>query len=130
MIYSTPQFRQTVAHRFAAIGSSFEILPEQQMYTPLEFLALTILDDVNGEPIEVMAALSELIDPTCKRVAMDAAGNPPYYTGGLALNDVMGGCSECGYPFGGSYHNLGNLFNAPNYCPNCGARVVNSDDAD
>lgn len=77
---------------------------------------------------EALSRLADLIDPTCKRVSMDAAGNPPFYSGGLSLNDVKTGCSECGYPFGSGYHRLGNLFNVPNYCPNCGARVVDGDE--
>lgn len=71
--------------------------------------------------------LADLIDPTCKRVSMDAAGNPPFYTGGLALNDVTGGCSVCGYPFGNSCRRIGNPLGVPNYCPNCGARVTGVD---
>lgn len=73
--------------------------------------------------------LADLIDrPTCKRVHMDATGRPPFYTGGIALNYVVGGCSECGYPFGNGNAIIGNPFSAPNYCPNCGARVVTDDD--
>ena len=78
---------------------------------------------------ETYAALADLIDrPTCKRVQMDATGRPPFYTGGIALNYVVGGCSECGYPFGNGNAIIGNPFSAPNYCPNCGARVVTDDD--
>lgn len=87
--------------------------------------AISIADPASTlrEPEDVYELLADLMDPTCERVAMDSAGNAPYYTGGLALNDVVGGCSECGYPFGKSRYRIGNLFDAPSYCPNCGARV-------
>lgn len=55
---------------------------------------------------------------TCQVVPMDAAGNPPYRKGNWMLNDLSDGCSECGYPF--DTLNRGK----PNYCPNCGAKVV------
>lgn len=55
---------------------------------------------------------------TCHIVPMDAAGNPPYRTGNLMLNALSDGCSECGYPFDTLNHGV------PNYCPNCGAKVV------
>lgn len=72
----------------------------------------------------ILARLANLIDrPTCKRVPMNAAGNPPFYTGKIALNSIVGGCSRCGYPFGNSNAAIGNPFNAPNFCPNCGAEV-------
>jgi hypothetical protein len=93
--------------------------------------AINIADPVNTfrEPEDIYECLADLIDPTCNRVSMDAAGNPPFKTGGLALNDVTGGCSKCGYPFGNSNARIGNPFNAPNYCPNCGSRLVSADDA-
>ena len=79
------------------------------------------LDDVRN--------LADLIDrPTCKCVPMDSAGRPPFYTGVLSLDDLVGGCSECGYPFGNRNSIIGNPFNAHNYCPNCGAMVVTDDD--
>lgn len=81
-------------------------------------------DDMEMDAYRIFEKMADLIDrPTCKRVSMDATGRPPFYTGRLALNDVVGGCSECGYPFGNSNAMIGNLFNAPNYCPNCGAEV-------
>lgn len=75
---------------------------------------------------EDVLAVADLIDrPTCKLVQMDATGRPPFYTGGIALNYVVGGCGECGYPFGNGNSIIGNPFSAPNYCPNCGAEVLN-----
>lgn len=66
--------------------------------------------------------LADLIEPeperTCHPVLMDWTGNPPYYTGGVSLDAMTMGCSECGCPFRSG---IGNL---PNYCPNCGARVI------
>lgn len=72
--------------------------------------------------------LADLIDPTCRCVPMDAAGKPPFYTGDLALNEVSCGCSKCGYPFGKRNSDIGNPRGVPNFCPNCGARVVDEDD--
>lgn len=77
-----------------------------------------------NQAIERISKLVDAIDrPTCKRVQMNAAGNPPFYTGKIALNSIVGGCSRCGYPFGNSNAAIGNPFNAPNFCPNCGAEV-------
>lgn len=92
--------------------------------------ALGIDVDSDWRWTDVSMRVADLIDPTCKRVSMDAAGNPPFYTGGLALNDVTGGCSVCGYPFGNSCRRIGNPLGVPNYCPNCGARVVSADATD
>ena len=55
---------------------------------------------------------------TCRIVLMDMAGNPPYRTGDWILDALSDGCSECGYPF--DTLNKGK----PNYCPHCGARVI------
>ena len=77
-----------------------------------------------NQAIERIGKLVDAIDrPTCKYVQMNAAGNPPFYTGKIALNSIVGGCSRCGYPFGNSNAAIGNPFNAPNFCPNCGAEV-------
>lgn len=77
-----------------------------------------------NQAIERIGKLVDAIDrPMCKYVQMNAAGNPPFYTGKIALNSIVGGCSRCGYPFGNSNAAIGNPFNAPNFCPNCGAEV-------
>lgn len=55
---------------------------------------------------------------TCHPVLMDWTGNPPYYTGGVSLDAMTMGCSECGFPW---RRGAGNL---PNFCENCGAKVV------
>lgn len=55
---------------------------------------------------------------TCRVVPMDAAGNPPYRKGDLILNELTDGCSKCGYPFDTLNHGV------PNYCSNCGAKVI------
>lgn len=54
-----------------------------------------------------MRKLAELIDPTCHVVPFDEES--------MRLPH----CSKCGQPI---------LKPWPNFCPNCGARVVNSDD--
>ena len=51
-------------------------------------------------------------------VPMDAAGNPPYRKGDLIMNSLSDGCSKCGCPFDTLNYGV------PNYCPNCGAKVV------
>lgn len=100
------ELRKEVAHKLAAIGSSFEMRPEQQMYTPMGFLAFITLDDVKAEPIEVMAALSDLIDPTCHVQLVEKSDVWLVYA-----------CSECGMPVDGG----------DKYCSNCGARIVEED---
>lgn len=55
---------------------------------------------------------------TCKIVDMDSFGAPPYRKGDWISNSMSDGCSECGYPF--DTLNRGR----PNYCANCGAKVV------
>lgn len=69
-----------------------------------------------------VSRLADLIEPeaerTCHPVPMDWVGNPPYYNGGVQLNSPTTGCSESGYPWKVS------ITRTPNYCPNCGARVV------
>lgn len=66
--------------------------------------------------------LADLIEPeperTCRPVLMDWTGNPPYYTGGMSLDAMTMGCSECGCPF------RSGTGNPPNYCHNCGAKVM------
>lgn len=95
----------------------------------LDVLGVSSADTPNRSDTCDVEMLADIIDrPTCKCVSMDAAGCPPFYTGGLALNDVVKGCSECGYPFGNSNTIIGNLFNVPNYCPNCGSMVVINND--
>lgn len=60
---------------------------------------------------------------TCNRVLMDITGNKPYRKVAVSLNDTCNGCSECGAPW--RTHG----FDHPNYCPNCGTKVV-SDEKD
>lgn len=60
----------------------------------------------------------EVMGRTCRAVPMDLAGSPPYRKGGWVLNALSDGCSGCGYPFDSMNRGM------PNYCPNCGARVV------
>lgn len=71
---------------------------------------------------ESLEWLADLIEPeperTCRVVPMDAAGNPPYMKGDWILNAISDGCSECGYPFDSLNRGI------PNYCSNCGAKVV------
>lgn len=102
------ELRKEIAHKLAAIGSSFEMQQEQQIYTPMGFLAFVTLDDAKAEPIEVMAALSDLIDPTCKMVEI----KQPV---GSTLK-----CSSCGHELG-TYETSVESYA---YCPNCGVRMV------
>lgn len=67
---------------------------------------------------EAISAWNRRAERTCRIVLMDMAGNPPYRTGDWILDALSDGCSECGYPFGTL--NKGK----PNYCPHCGARVI------
>lgn len=71
---------------------------------------------------QIREHLASLIEPelerTCHVVPMDAAGRPPYRKGHLILNEMSDGCSACGYPFDTANKGV------PNYCPNCGAKVV------
>ena len=72
------------------------------------------LPDAKGRAV---AAWNRRAERTCRIVPMDAAGNPPYRTGGLILNELSDGCSECGYPFDTPNRGI------PHYCPSCGARI-------
>lgn len=94
-----------------------------------QVIANALLKTVGETCRPIGLELANMIDPTCERVSMDAAGNPPFYTGGLALNNVVSGCSVCGYPFSTKNANIGNPFGVPNYCPNCGRRVMNNNEA-
>lgn len=76
------------------------------------------LDEAESKAIE---AWNRRAERTCRVVAMDAAGSPPYRTGNWIYNELSDGCSECGYPF--DTPNRG----VPAYCPNCGAKVVRDD---
>lgn len=67
---------------------------------------------------KLAAAWNRRAERTCRIATMDMAGEPPYREGDRILNELSDGCSECGYPF--DTPNRG----TPNYCPNCGARVV------
>lgn len=73
---------------------------------------------------ELHARLAELIEPeperTCRPVFMNWAGNPPYNESGarLDIGSLALGCSECGCPWGSKSARV------PNFCPNCGAKVV------
>lgn len=114
----TSDERREVAERL------HEYVETNNILTWGEVLSIIMGHRVEDPMDRIVLRIADLIDPTCERVAMDSAGRAPYYTGGLALNDVRGGCSECGYPFGRNSYRIGNLFDAPSYCPNCGARVV------
>lgn len=118
----TSKERREVAERFRATKAECESRGYPWMVEDL-MQALGFKTYEDGDE-GIFDRLADLIDPTCKRVSMDAAGNPPFYTGGLALNDVTGGCSVCGYPFGNSFRSIGNPLGVPNYCPWCGTRVV------
>lgn len=117
--------RREVAARLRVYSHDFDFGDSN----PFWYVAKAAFGDVDLHTYySVFARMADLIDPTCERVLMDSAGRPPFNTGGIALNDVVGGCSECGYPFGNINAIIGNPFNAPNYCPNCGARVVMTSD--
>ena len=118
--------RREVAKRMRSYSHDFDFCDSN----PFWYVAKAAFGNVDAHTYySVFARLADLIDrTTCERVLMDSAGQPPFNTGGIALNDVVGGCSECGYPFGNRNAIIGNSFNAPNYCPNCGARVVTYDD--
>lgn len=58
---------------------------------------------------------------TCHAVPMDSAGNPPYRTSDVIFNLMDEGCSDCGSPWRTGY------FGIPNYCPHCGAKVMDDD---
>lgn len=63
----------------------------------------------NPHPAEWMARLADLIDPTCHKVI-------PSEIEGYVF------CSKCGAEIG--------EYGVPNYCHNCGARVVRDDGRD
>lgn len=71
-----------------------------------------------GTEKEAAEAWNTRAERTCRVVPMDAAGKPPYRKGDLILNELTDGCSKCGYPFDTLNHGV------PNYCSNCGAKVI------
>lgn len=103
-----------VDYRVSATGYSIDIGPHITAYANRSdtTLDVSLRNFTPAQAVEATLGRGE-----CRRVLMDCAGNPPYYTGGFALNDTCNGCSECGYPW--RTHGL----ETPNYCPNCGRRV-------
>lgn len=73
---------------------------------------------VDGHVFYDRAVVHYVPERTCHVVPMDAAGNPPYRKGNMILNEMSDGCSECGYPFDTANKGV------PNFCENCGAKVV------
>lgn len=106
------ELRKEIAHKLAAIGSSFEMQQEQQIYTPMGFLAFVTLDDAKAEPIEVMAALSDLIDPTCK----------------MTVKSGHACCGNCGHRLSDEREVEEDYYEFRPYCPDCGAMVVSEDE--
>lgn len=71
---------------------------------------------------EFHGRLADLIEPeperTCRLVPMPWNGAPPYRRSNVVLDGMTDGCPECGYPI------KARLRETPNYCPFCGAKVV------
>lgn len=93
-----------------------------------EFMSIpksSIRDCVNGKQTQThgfeWTKDNRRAERTCRIVPMDMAGNPPYRKGSRVLNALADGCSECGYPFDTMYRGT------PNYCRNCGAKVMDDD---
>lgn len=76
----------------------------------------------NGCAVETAEKLAAIMDPepeqTCHPVMMSWSGNPPYHKGSVSLDALTIGCSECGCPWNTTITRL------PNYCHNCGAKVI------
>lgn len=76
------------------------------------------IDDSYALDNKVFTSLADLIDPTCKVVRKKV------YAGGPQMHKTLWCCSECGFPLAESKCKGHVQFVAENFCPRCGARVV------
>lgn len=67
--------------------------------------------------------LADIIDPTCNVVRKQVRTNGPQ------MYKTLWCCSECGFPLAESKYKGHRPFVDENFCPHCGARVVNDHDA-
>lgn len=62
--------------------------------------------------------IADLMDPTCNVVRKQV------YAGGPQMYKTLWCCSECGFPLAESKYKGHRPFVEENFCPRCGARVV------
>lgn len=77
----------------------------------------TIGCDSNEQEV-AFRMLADLIDPTCHAVRKQV------YVGGPQMYKTLWCCSECGFPLAESKYKGHRPFVEENFCPRCGARVV------
>ena len=113
----TDKERQAVANRLRAYTHDFDFMDSD----PFWYIAKSLFGNVDFQDCcNVFDRLADLIDPTCRNT--------------LPQNWGTFECSKCGMQFEVSSVFMTESGNddsepiIPNYCPNCGARVV-SDDA-
>lgn len=116
----TNEERREVARKLRGARSTRASMDE--IWGVLDNILLTGEGSKDAPWDDTFDRLADLIEPeperTCHPVLMDWTGNHPYYTGGISLDAMTMGCSECGCPW---RREAGNL---PSYCPNCGAKVM------
>lgn len=99
----TSDERREVAERLRVYSHDFDFGDSN----PFWYVAKSAFGDVDVHTYySVFARLADLIDPTCEVVPFDEES--------MRLPH----CSKCGQPM---------LKPWPNFCPNCGARVVSGD---
>lgn len=104
MTAPTRDERREVAERLRVYSHDFDFGDAN----PFWYVAKAAFGDVDAHTYHsVFARLADLIDPTCYIVPFDEES--------MRLPH----CSRCGQPM---------LKPWPNFCPNCGARVVSGDD--
>lgn len=102
----TSDERREVAERLRELSSYADADGCCTVWDVLFALGLKQCDTIGFVLADDARRLADLIDPTCRKVIP---------------NEIEGYvfCSKCGAEIG--------EYSVPNYCPNCGARVVSAD---
>ena len=107
---ATSDERRKVAERLRTDFASFASAPGESALTyPVRciYALCRLVGAEESDWVTINRRLADLIDPTCRKVI-------PNEMEGYVF------CSKCGAEIG--------EYSVPNYCPNCGARVVMGDE--